>query len=304
MRALFWLVFAVSCTAPPISVGPAGDAGADARAIDAGPVCTEKPRFDGGVCDGVDEDSDCIPDSCDDCPNVPQEFSRVGESPSVAGSVCTHPDAKFAACTRRLLFEPFADVSAWTETLPRLPPEWALRANDGVALFGGRYARVAYAPSVTSAGCAVATAVFDVPEGGADTGIVLRFDPSTQTGYGCRLMGNSLSLTRVRVGMDGSPDEAPLVDDKGVTPELVFDLPLWSGRILLRGAVADDGSGVVLECQAFKAPNAKEVAGSLRSLESPMVRAKIASPIIPSGVVGIYATRQVMVESIDVLGAP
>jgi hypothetical protein len=293
------LLLVVGCTAPRVVVLPE-DAASDGSSVDAA-VCRSKVKApEGGTCAGDDEDHDCTPDPCDDCPNVPQEPKAASEGDAIAGEACVHP--RFGTVTRRSFFDPFATVDAWVSP----PSNETLHAKNGSLFLGELGSRLAYAAATASDGAVVATAVFVVPDGGAAMGIALRYSPETREGWVCQLEGNTVRLATLRCSVDSTCATEELRDAMGNPVEKFLSLPLWSGRILLRAAVATSGSGAVLECQAFHAPTITEVNGTLQSTStSTTVRFEVASPIHASGVVGLYASqRQIEVESIDVLASP
>ena len=121
------MLVAAGCQAPTIHAADAGDA---ADAAGDAPVCAPI-RGPMGVCsEPADEDGDCIPDSCDGCPNVFEKPPATAPGPAMAAEACTSVHAPFDTLTKRVLFEPFANVARWKEVLTELPPDQRLRIVD------------------------------------------------------------------------------------------------------------------------------------------------------------------------------
>jgi hypothetical protein len=134
------LVSCVGCHAPTVQIDPA-DATGDAPVADASDGgapeadvahCDPVFRADGSVCIGHDEDHDCVPDDCDDCPSI----ADPDQTPVAVGNACLHHEAPFDRASTRFVFDPFQKVPNWPETLTWPTDKFTLDPS-GDAILGG-----------------------------------------------------------------------------------------------------------------------------------------------------------------------
>jgi hypothetical protein len=297
----------VACDAPTIAVAP----GSDARPsrVHLTPVaraCETVVHPDGGSCEGNDEDSDCIGDPCDPCPNVPSEPTRFGADPATAGPECTHP--AFTAATRRLLYEPFiVDTGAWKDPPDTLEAERLRIAGSSLWMGAntGSY-RSSLSTTKIDASVLVATAVMGIETFGSEGFLMLRGGGPTG-GYFCGVFGTVFAIRVLACDPGGVCLPRETAPDGTKLPSKPFPKGVAFDRFVVRASVADEGSKVRLECQVFPAPASyADVAGTLASfaVTANTVTATIA-PVVGLGSLGIVSRYgPIRVDSIDVLGAP
>ncbi len=313
---LLTTLLAAGCRAPAISVADHGDASIDTAANDAGDVavetrtCEKVKAPDGGVCEGRhDEDFDCVPDECDDCPSVPQEFKKVSAGTATAGDFCTHPTA-FNHATRRLVYDSFeTEASSWTEWGgPAIPGE-ALAIHDGAAHLGALGSGDRFAALQADAGSrdAVALAWMRFPTAFAHAGLALRLQKGPpSTGYFCVVQGGSIKLTYLKCDAGGTCSMKTFLQPSGAEVSLLFPMELdLIHPVVVRFGAKTTPAGVHLECQIFLTPRGPaDVKLTLRALDTAdhTLAFDVTAPIYPSGDVGLYAAGWPMVvDSLDVL---
>jgi hypothetical protein len=299
-----WIVLLLGCEAPHISVAAAPDSATDSS-VDAPKTCKEILGPDSKVCTGPDEDDDCIRDACDDCPNVPQEVPVVRAPGQAAVGKSCMMFAPFDTVTRRLFFDPFTDVAAWTEITPPLGPDEALHIVDGAAQFGFAGDRVAWVDATNTAADVIATTVF---EAAGRMGVVLRYSPVERTGYTCTVIGALLEIATIQCtsGDFGDCRFKLMTTPGGVT--LSKSVPTWERRMLLRAAIIATPTGAKLACQAFPAPKTvDDIKATLRNVDEVdkwTLTADLVNPAA-SGAVGMFSRGgQARISSFDVLSSP
>lgn len=298
-RPLLALVLGVvACEAPPIRLAPS-DAG-----VDAPKVCAKVIGPDGATCTGPDEDGDCIPDACDDCPNVPQRLpSGRAAGIGAVGASCVPPSSPFDVLTRRVRFDPFATSGPWSSYHATEGARWS--SVDGVASLGQPLTAAAYA--LLSAGSelddvSVLARVRMVD--GESAGLAVRAKGSFGSfdGYLCVVRDGSLLLARAQSCSVSSCNVIlALTDGSGVTAGRAMPFTNTNEWFYLRVSIVDR----TIECQAYSSPDAPD-AIALRNLppNENTVRAVVEDgpAALTKGGVGFLTTRtRLEVSSVDVL---
>jgi hypothetical protein len=277
-------------------------------------VCREIVAPEGGVCDPTfDEDGDCIPDECDDCPNVAQPLIVRSTGTAKAGAACIHPWAPFDRATQRLVFQSFSRANGiWIDDANSFGDE-KLRFEKGFARIGriGGSERKAFLRAGAEARDIVVTATLRFVEGAGIAGIAVRMAPTVpRTAYICGFGNNgTFGLRALACDVNGVCSNVAVVDpmtgaaaQKPIPMTIDFDLPM-----LVRASAKTNGDTVTLGCQLFPVPTASEVAGSLLSFGSTenTVIVKDYTPAYASGEPGIYTfSTPLEVYSFDVLVSP
>jgi hypothetical protein len=252
------LVVLTSCEAPAIEV-VAIDTGVDAR-VDAATdtrACDPVKAPDGGVCDPrLDEDLDCTPDACDNCPNVPQAKIAVAKGPDIAGPECTGVGA-FESIQRRLIFDGFATrLAAWRDD-PSALGESKLTVANGFARFGraGDGARLIKLDARAGDRNVVVTTRMRFPETAGYAAIALRVPLAPPYSfYGCNVNYpiGSFSLGANTCDAGGTCKPAALAEmpiRKPLPTNVVLE-----GEFLIRASVITTPTGAKLGCEVFPAP--------------------------------------------------
>lgn len=312
MRRVLFVLLLTGCNAPTIGVA-AVDGAADTTAdggLDAGPevrTCpsVRSPFETGAICSGHDEDDDCTPDECDDCPNVIQDTPLTGRDPIRGGESCA-----FGAepIRNRLLFDNFETAD------PRWRDPWKhFYADERLSLAGGSARignigseRIAWIEAGAGARDVIATAVVRITDrsGGGFAGLSLRTATTTPTtAYLCVLDGGLLMVAAQACTSSGSCEMKMIRE--GTTD---LRKPLdgdWSQRVLMRGVARNTATGVRVDCQAFPVPRTvTDVAATLRTIDASKntVGAELKSIVLKDGEVGVVAHfARIEVESLDVL---
>lgn len=298
-RPLLTLVLCVvACEAPPIGLAPT-DAAIDT--LDAR-VCAKVIGPDGMTCTGPDEDGDCIPDSCDDCPNVPQRVpSGRAAGIAVVGSDCQHPSTPFDQIGKRLRFEPCSSTGPWSSSALVEGDRWSVAGGvAGLGQGGGdpTWTLLSSSSRLVDVSVLARMRVID----GDTAGILFRADATFNLkAYFCVIDSGRLMLAQpMACALGGCTALLPLADGDG-TPSVRPIVANTSSWFYLRGAIV----GRTLECQAYPAPD-NPGDGKLRDLppNAYTVRAVVpdTATLLESGAVGFFANRtRVEISSVDVL---
>jgi hypothetical protein len=302
-------VLLVACDAPSIHVA-AADTAVDTH--DTAPQCPTFKRNDLSACAGDDDDRDCVPNECDDCPNIPQPppTGRLND-PTTAGLSCIHPS--FPALTKRFFFDPMTGIGAWR----MLMGPNSLKANKGVIEFDG--ATIASMDPSPGTRDVVATTVMRFTGGIRIGGLALRFsgDEIALTTYACVVDNEGTTLTAVYTQKACTPSSClwvPFLDSKGAAARTNAPPAAIEGTwFVLRAAIGTRDGKRVVECQAYPYSDDPVQMQSLR-LATPnanTVTGVIADPVpdFPDGTIGLIAGRAVTrstieLASLDVLTTP
>lgn len=299
-RLLFALVLGVSaCEAPPIRLADAGTDGG----VDAPKTCPTVYGPDGAPCTGPDEDGDCIPDTCDDCPNVPQPLppGRAGGIATV-GRACVHPSPPFDQLAKRLRFDACTTPGPWSPTALNEADRWSVR--EGVAGLGQAGGAPTWALLSSAANLEDVSVLARIRlVEGETAGILLRVDTlSSLRGYFCLVDAGKLRIVESQACTVSGCNLLLPLDDGGVPSMRPIPIPDTSQWFYLRATVV----GRTLECQAYPA---SDDPGGIRLREAPpngnTVRAVVpeSQALLARGNIGFFARfTRLEVSSVDVLG--
>lgn len=284
---------------------------------DAGDTTASDGPFtlpDGRICTGHDEDSDGVPDDCDNCPNVANPSQAGGP----IGDACA-ASSTFISAPLRLLFDPFKSMSAWK----------AFGAGTGVfdvgpdmdSLVGGSLSdELRFVQGSTGAGSSAVvatTTITIVEESNGSSGLLLRINGTDpKKFYLCALsLANGFAVARADPGCAGGLC-APItfttpIGDGGTAPAqlpIPADIPHKPGDTIgLRASVSVSmGDGGILgdfECRVF---DPKRPSTLLMTDDKYAIKVTAGGTRwFPTGEVGLYAQRSKSVfGSIDVLRGP
>lgn len=303
------VVFGAACQAPSIGLAPGDASVSDGEAAVDARTCAKVRAPDGGVCGSpFDEDGDCTPDECDDCPNVPQEPIPSSRGIGTAGRACTHVPP-FDTITRRVAFQGFAH-----DLLPWLDPDDAfgderLAFHDGYATVGrkGGSERAILLDLGLGTRDVVVSATLRLPSGGT-TGLLLRASVAKpHQSYVC-LVQNAVFGVWAMTCDAGACNGRFLPSEAGVASKSVpGDVEVDRG-FYLRGAVQTlSSTRARLGCQIFPRPETSDdVARTLASLLTSEHTVVVETDVmIASGESGLATGGSaVVIDSYDVLASP
>jgi hypothetical protein len=316
---------AFGCSFPDYTTSTGEDSSTDLgvdTAPDA-PVCVGPYILtDGRACTGHDEDGDCVPDECDNCPNI----ANPGLAGKDVGDACASSMLGFAT---RLALDPFTSFSGWqyygsTTGAFQLAP-------DGDSIIGGSLStgstpdpdlRFIAGPTGNgpgSAGVALTAIVTIQAEDPIanlpSAGLLARVNGTTGKEFFLCGVSTSVGFVLARTDAanpcDGGACNPLLIPLEAGSSQAAFpsDVPHAIGqqigiRITITGASGDAGttSGDI-ECRVFN----PLVPSTLQSTDPKYaIRATLpTSRWIASGDVGAYAIRsKIQIHSMDILKGP
>jgi hypothetical protein len=309
-----WLA---SCHAPAVAVDPPdarddGSADGAETATDTFVDARVCPTFrkDGDPCTGHDEDGDCIPDECDDCPGLANEDQIVGAR--AVGKECLHLEAPFAEATERFTFEDFTSMPTWQHVLQFPAEDFVVDGDELVGGIAGSSATPYLRNTRSALGrTIVVTTVFTMVETPGVVAVMLDVEAAPARLFACVVNGATFEPVYVgdtpRCGGAGCPF-LPFFDDTGarVIANIPAKLKFAPGtRLGLRASLSSGAGGVTreLECRVFdpSSPTTLQISsGSSYSL-----RVKVPTVgWLGSSFALLASGTSVRFEHVDVLASP